>query len=389
MLAFALFLGLCGVCSATVYVIAPLTARPSVQTNVLFGALAGIGGLLGAGLLWQSVIALRGREPGSAARALPPFGVFVAAFFIAVPAGIGVLALRDTALLPVVLGFPFLHFIAASAPSFAVIAYVARRVGASSSSRAAFLAFVWGACGSTTIAILIELILGVMFVLVVIVMLAIQPNGATQLDELQRAAQRLSRLDDTSVLTQWLANPLVIAGVLFYFALLIPVVEEALKTLVLAPMNAQRTRVWDALLWGICAGAGFAWVENLFNAGNTVSDWGVVILLRAGTAMMHIANGAWMGRGWYAARVERRWGQLVLAYLVSVVIHAVWNAAALVMTAGTFVLNASTAVLPASLLVGAMAMILAVLTALALGSVLYATQRQSREQHVDERSVSL
>ena len=377
LLAFAAMLGLCGLCASLFYLIIPFTARPNVESNLLLGVVAGIGILFGATLAWQSILVWRGREPGTMARALPPFGIFLGAFFVAVLAGVGVQNFKPTATLPVVLGFPVLHFIAATTPVFAVIAYAARRLGKASSSRTAFFALTWGAFGATTIAIVVEAFLGILFLALAVMVILAQPAGAAQLGRLQRVLETVTRTNDFALLTQWLANPFVIAGILFYFALLVPLIEEAFKTLVLVPLNSPRTLAREAILWGICAGAGFALLENLFNGITANNDWGVVILMRAGTATMHIANGAWMGRGWYAALVERRWGQLVQAYGLCVVAHAVWNGAALVMSGGALVLNASAAIVPASVLVGAMATILVILTVLALISLVYLVRRFS------------
>jgi hypothetical protein len=52
-------------------------------------------------------------------------------------------------------------------------------------------------------------------------------------------------------------------------------------------------------------------------------------LSRVGATIIHVANGATMARGWYAARVERRWSRLFLAYLASVSLHAAWNGLAI------------------------------------------------------------
>ena len=86
--------------------------------------------------------------------------------------------------------------------------------------------------------------------------------------------------------------------------------------------------------------------------------WAQLIVLRVGAAIVHVTNGANLGRGWYAARVERRWGTLFLFYAASVVYHAVWNATAIGLSNGvfdltfeSFTLNAATLVALSGLLV--------------------------------------
>jgi hypothetical protein len=86
------------------------------------------------------------------------------------------------------------------------------------------------------------------------------------------------------------------------------------------------------VLWGIAAGAGFGALENLFNATGLLSAWAFGMFLRVGATTMHVANGALMGRGWYAARVEKKWGRLGIAYGASVLFHMLWNGAVILLS---------------------------------------------------------
>ncbi len=82
---------------------------------------------------------------------------------------------------------------------------------------------------------------------------------------------------------------------------------------------------------------------------------------------VHVTNGVTMGRGWYAARVERRWDRLVIALVVSVLVHAAWNVAAISQSGVGLVLlsrprTTIESMLPGGLLIGALAVVLIVLT---------------------------
>ena len=167
--------------------------------------------------------------------------------------------------------------------------------------------------------------------------------------------------------------------VLLYVAVLVPFVEEGLKTLVVAFIDPRRTRLADALLWGMSAGAGFALFENLFNTSAALSLWTMTVILRIGATIMHVANGATMGRGWYAARVERRWSRLFITYIVCVFFHAAWNAAALLLsTSATFYLDNQSAPLatslPAASLMIALFVVLFVLASLGLVWIVYSVR---------------
>lgn len=328
MIVLAAMLLLCGLCSALFYVIVPLTARngsSQVQGNVVFGAAAGFGLLCGALFAWQGIAAWQGRPSVSSARVFPPLVAFVFAFVGAVLLGMAVLSV------PIIApyGFPPLHLLAAALPPLALLAYAARRLGKASGFRALLVSFGWGALAATSLAFVLEMIVALGLVVVAAVVLANAPNSRALLDQLQAQLRLAQRTQDLSVLSQWLSSPVATAALVVYFALIIPPIEEAVKALVVAFADPRRTRAADALLWGMSAGAGFAVLESMFNASIGLDAWASLIVLRAGSAVLHVANGATMGLGWYAARVERRWGRLVLAYVVSLVFHALWNGTAI------------------------------------------------------------
>lgn len=330
MIVLSAFLLLCGLCSILPYVILPFTAGTSgnaVQTNVIFGSTAGFGIILGAVLLWQGWNAARGGTSLQAAQAFPPVPALVFAFLGAVLLGIGTLAI------PVVpgraLAFPPWHFVAATLPPLALLAYGAHRLGRNSGLRALVVSFSWGALAATTLAFILEMIVAVVLIVIAAVIVTRLPNSRALLDQLQAQLRLAQRTQDFSAISEWLSNPAVLAALLLYFAVIIPPLEEAVKALVVAFIDPRRTRKADAVLWGMGAGAGFAVVETVFNASVSLAAWAPLILLRVGAAVVHVANGANMGRGWYAARVERRWPQPLLAYVVSVAYHAAWNAVAI------------------------------------------------------------
>ncbi len=328
MIVLAAMLLLCGLCSAMFYVVLPLTSRNAssqVQGNVIFGSAAGFGLLCGLLFVWQGIIAWQGRPSVPSARAFPPLFAFVLAFLGAVLLGMAALSIPFVA----PYGFPPLHLLAAALPPLALLTYAAQRLGRVSGFRALLVSFGWGALAATSLAFIIEMIVALALVVIAAVVLANAPNSRALLDQLQAQLRLAQRTQDLTVFAQWLASPVATAALIAYFALIIPPIEEAVKALVVAFADPRRTRAGDALLWGISAGAGFAVLESMFNASVGLDAWAFLIVLRAGSSVLHVANGATMGLGWYAARVEKRWGRLVLAYLASVVFHAFWNGTAI------------------------------------------------------------
>ena len=327
MLALAVIPLSCGLCSAVFYLVAPFIVKRStsaIQANIFLGSSAALGILFGVVWAWQGLVTLRGRAAEPAARAFPRVSILVAAFLLAILLGLGALAVKPIAAFV----FPPFHFLASALPPLALLAYAARRLNVTSGLRALIAALGWGALGSTVFATLLEVGIGVIMVVIASVALALAPDGAALLERLNAELNSLQSLDEQTILRQLISNPAVVAAVMVYFAGIVPFVEEAFKTLIVAFADPRRTAARDMLLWGIAAGAGFALVENALNTSAALDIWAIAMLTRVGATVMHVANGATMARGWYAARVERRWSRLLIAYAASVCLHAVWNALA-------------------------------------------------------------
>jgi len=340
LLALAAFMLLCGLCACAFYVIVPFTDKSATQleASTVFGATAGFGFFLAAILAWQGA----SQNPGSAGKNFPPALALALAFLGALFLGTGALAFKSIA----PFAFPPIHFLAAILIPLTFIAYAARRLGGTSGARALVAYFSWGAMGATFLAFVAELVTAGLLILVAALALSATPDGRALLDPFL-AQLRFARNGTLPELpSQLLNSPIVANGILIYFAVIVPPIEEALKTFALVFMNRERTRLADAVLWGIAAGAGFGALENLFNATAFLSAWTFGMILRVGATTMHVANGALMGRGWYAARVEKKWGRLGIAYGASVFFHMLWNGAVIFLSqqAATFELGSSAAV---------------------------------------------
>ncbi len=343
MLVLAAPLLLCGLGSGVSYIIAPFLIKnrdSAIQTNIFLGSFAAIGIAFGAAWVWQGISTLRGRATSPAARIFPRAIILVAAFLLALALGVGALAVKPAAAFV----FPPIHFLAAALPPLTLLAFAARNLGATSGLRALIGSLSWGALGSTFLALSLEVVIGVIIVIGIGVALALTPEGAAQIERLGAELKSLQMLDDQTVVRRLISNPGVVAAAGVYFVGIVPFIEEASKTFIVAFADPQRTTARDALLWGIAAGAGFALVESALNTSAALDIWAIAMFVRVGATVMHVANGATMARGWYAARVERRWRKLFLAYVVSVFLHAVWNALAIGQAIGAvFLMNGARA----------------------------------------------
>ena len=243
------------------------------------------------------------------------------AFPIALLAGAWTLAHADltllaipvhiaTAVLPVALAVLLVH---AAGPAIAL-----RRLWSQ------FLAGLWG---MPIVAIVLE-------VATLVPVVAITVIGLSSSADIRRMTEPLLQgtpvpgvsLDET-VLRLFL-HPWVLVNLFGYVSGLVPLIEEAVKTLSVLPI-AGRLTPSQAFLGGAVGGAGYALFEALFLTQPDPS-WLTTMIGRGGASLMHAFTAAITC--WGISQViagRRRWGRLALAYLVSVGMHATWNAAAI------------------------------------------------------------
>jgi hypothetical protein len=125
-----------------------------------------------------------------------------------------------------------------------------------------------------------------------------------------------------------LVRPGVIAGILFYLAVIVPFTEELFKPLGVWLFSSKIQQPSQGFALGIVCGSAFAIVEGLGISGQGGTQWPVIVGLRAGTSLLHIATSGLMGFAIISAIKEKRISLLVISYLTTVSIHGLWNAAA-------------------------------------------------------------
>ena len=151
--------------------------------------------------------------------------------------------------------------------------------------------------------------------------------------ELSALADRLeqSRLSGSSpeiivhILAPYLNNPLLIFSVFAFGALIVPLIEEALKPLGVWILAGSGIRPVEGFTAGILCGAGYALAESLMLGSSGGEDWAAVAFARLGTGIVHSLSAGLTG--WALARAwsQRSYMGLVIAYLGAVLIHGLWN----------------------------------------------------------------
>jgi hypothetical protein len=318
--ALGLFIGVLGM---AVSLAAPGTDR-LVGTTVSFSVLALAAGL-GLAMAWQAWQAVQER-PASLFR---PRRVWLGLIFfvMALAAGQVILTLD---LIPALI-FPPFHVAAAVLPPLIILGLAGRVLSGLCRRRDLVLQVGSGAFLSTFVGFFLEMVALLGLLIAALVAVAVRPGGQ---ELLQAFADRLNDptwLQDPAALSSVAWSPIVVIAVLAIFALIVPLIEETVKTAGVGLMAYRRPTMAEAYLWGMAGGAGFAVAEGLLNSASGLEAWVPAMLARVGAALLHCFTGGLMGLAWYRVLVQRRWGQGLGLYAASIGVHGAWNALAAVL----------------------------------------------------------
>jgi hypothetical protein len=182
------------------------------------------------------------------------------------------------------------------------------------------------------------------------------------LEALQAAAQNPQRMID-ALMAEPLAILLVACVALLLFVFIVPLLEELLKATGPAILIGRRMRAnalpskSQVVLWGLAAGAGYAFTENMFNtqgaltsASGVTNSWATAMVLRSGTTLMHMIATGTVAVAWYQLIVNKKTTRWLVLLAAAMTAHAVWNSAAVLLGAASA--SAANALLNALLLGG-------------------------------------
>lgn len=276
-------------------------------------------GALGLPAIYWAALGRRRREVG---RPWPAWVLALAIFPAAI--GLGILAF-DRGILPGILG-SVAHVLAAGAPVLFVCSLVLQRSPPLTARRrwGHFLAGLWA---SPPLAIMVELLALIPVGIALVLGAALSPETVELLRSIAvgEFTNEAQLLEATS---QLLAQPVVVAVLVGYLSLLVPMIEEVLKTLAIWPLLRGPLTSGQAFLGGALGGAGYALFESLF-LPQPGSDWLPTMLARTGTPMIHAFNTGLVALGLALAVRQGKWLQLPLLYGLAVVLHGLWNFLAL------------------------------------------------------------
>jgi hypothetical protein len=178
--------------------------------------------------------------------------------------------------------------------------------------------------------LIIEGVAAVIFVIIAMIVIFSKPDV---LSEISRLATLLKNETNPDVILPLIApyiiNPGVIVMVLSFFALVVPIIEEALKPLGIWLFARKIETPAQGFALGLLSGAAYALVESLGASGQSDVNWVAVVTVRAGTSLLHITTTGLMGWAIVAAWREKRVLRLMATYATVILIHGLWNASAI------------------------------------------------------------
>jgi len=297
----------------------------SVTTIGASMAARGLG--LGGGLAWIGYRALRGRPSRPFQPGIGWVGVCLAG--LALTLVLGQLILSFGLLSP--LTFPIFHVLGITIPVILILTLVVRGlkgVAPAPTHGQMIGQLAWGAFGTTAIAFTLEAMVAVMGLLVVLVIVALRPDGLAQIAELQALLADPGQLGDQEALARWLLQPGILLPLAILLIVVAPLIEEAVKSLgvpLLSLARGTQPTLPQGWLWGMAVGAGFAITEGLFNSAASLPFWAGIAFVRIGATAMHMVTAGLTGLGWARTLASRRAFPLLGSYLVSVTLHGLWN----------------------------------------------------------------
>jgi hypothetical protein len=180
------------------------------------------------------------------------------------------------------------------------------------------------------IMIVLEGVLLLGIIIVGVVVIAVQQPALFQ--ELVNLGRILKQETNEEVflklLAPYISNPLVIATLIGYIAIAVPLMEELFKPLAVWIFARKIESPAQGFAMGLLSGAAFALIESLNASGDGTVSWPIIVSVRAGTSLLHMTASGLVGWGIASAFREKRPARFFAAYFSAVAIHGIWNACA-------------------------------------------------------------
>ncbi len=135
------------------------------------------------------------------------------------------------------------------------------------------------------------------------------------------------------ILRPYLMKPVVLFSIFAFTAGIVPLIEETFKPIGVWLSAGRMLAPAEGFVAGLISGAGFALFENI-SLTTLGTDWTSTVVVRMGTALLHIVTAGLTGWALAHAWSHRRYLRLAMTFLLVVFIHGSWNALSLLTAAG-------------------------------------------------------
>jgi PrsW family intramembrane metalloprotease len=231
---------------------------------------------------------------------------------------------------------PPLNLMATGLPVLWLV-YIGKRGLSSGSSQRTWGIFASGLVLGPVVILALELaaIIGVVFL--AILWVAVNPSLANELSSL---ASRLTNAAPNQeailrILVPYLVNPTTLFVAIAFIAVLVPLIEETFKPIGVWFLAGQKLTPAEGFVSGLLCGAGFGLFENLGNTSAGGEIWAVLAATRISTALLHCLTAGLVGWALASAWSQRRYLRLGLTFAFAVLLHGMWNAMAVLSSAGS------------------------------------------------------
>ncbi len=220
---------------------------------------------------------------------------------------------------------PFLHIMAIGIPIAVILKISLGGLNATSLQRK-WGVFSVGLTLSPLTIFVLELFAFVFPLLLLTIWISRDPERVEQLRQLSETLRQpfADPNELVRLLQPYLIEPAVVLTFLFFAALVVPLIEEAIKPLGVWMIYGRTKGELDGFVSGALCGGGYALLES-FMLGSTNTEWLVAVIGRSGTGAIHVFTTALVGAALTGAWQSRRYLRLLIAYGVSVFFHGIWN----------------------------------------------------------------
>lgn len=133
-----------------------------------------------------------------------------------------------------------------------------------------------------------------------------------------------------NLLGPYLSNPWVFFALMLLAMVLVPLIEEAAKVSLLFYIGPRLTSIGEGFALGALCGAGFSLLEGMLAASAMSPMWGIGMVGRAASSVLHVTVSALLGGAIARAFLYQRHRHWVNMYLLSSGLHGLWNGAIVV-----------------------------------------------------------